>query len=75
MIPPHMGPLPPALQPPPEYRDMAIQVLANAPAIAEFLNRCEGCGLPVADKRAELEGHVEFATNFLRSFFPEDMGS
>jgi hypothetical protein len=63
--------IPHTLMPPDHYREMAKAIVDNAGGIHEFLNACESCGLPVTDRRNELNSHVEFARAFLQNFFPD----
>lgn len=61
----------PALQPSEQYREMAEAIVRNAPDVRDFLSKCKDCGLPAEDRIAAHEAHVEFATKFLRNFFPD----
>lgn len=65
--------IPPQLMPPPELAEIARGVVNNAAGIHEYLNACEQCGLPVDDRRRQLNEQAEFAQAFLRNFFPDVM--
>lgn len=64
--------IPPALVPPPPYRDMAIDNLSAIGGVREFLGACQNCGLPVDKEMADLQSHEDFAKAFLKNFYPDD---
>lgn len=61
----------PALQPAPQYKEMAEAIVRNAPDVRDYLQKCKACGLPADDRIEAHEAQVEFATKFLRNFFPD----
>lgn len=65
--------IPSQLRPPAEHAQTAQAIISNTAGIMEYLDACEACGLPVQDKRNELQGYHDFAQSFLRNFFPEQL--
>jgi len=60
----------PALQPAPNYRELAQSVLDNAPAVRNFLVACANCGLPADERIRAHEQAVQFAQAFIHNFYP-----
>jgi hypothetical protein len=58
------------LLPAEQHRQTAEQALQMVPHIRDFLNRCESCGLPIEDRKQDLEQAADFLQRFLHNFYP-----